>query len=282
MLKAMSTYVNARERLHPGLLDGLARGGAQAIEIFAARGHFDYTNPQHIREIGGWFKSSGVELHSMHSPMYDDDQWGRSGAPAINIACPERKGRIEAMDEIKRAIEVAETVPFRFLVQHIGISGEEFDEHRFDATLTSLEHLHAFAKPLGVRILVENIPNELSTPEKLLQVIRVGHFEDMGVCFDIGHAHLLDGVEPTFDRLKDYIRSTHIHDNMRDHDSHSWPGTGNIDWDNAMNLLRTAPQVPAMLMEINGDPNGDLDYSRLVPGKMQEAWKKLESAGPGA
>ena len=27
--------------------------------------------------------------------------------------------------------------------------------------MTSVEHLRAFAKPLGVRILLENIPNEL-------------------------------------------------------------------------------------------------------------------------
>ena len=44
MLRAISTYVYVKERLHPGLLDGLARGGAQAIEIFAARQHLDYAN----------------------------------------------------------------------------------------------------------------------------------------------------------------------------------------------------------------------------------------------
>jgi len=52
MLKAMSTYVYVKERLHPGLLDSLVRGGAQAIEIFAARQHLDYANrKQHVREI---------------------------------------------------------------------------------------------------------------------------------------------------------------------------------------------------------------------------------------
>ena len=52
MQKAISTYLYVKERLHPGLLDGLARGGAQAIEIFAARQHIDYANrKQHVREI---------------------------------------------------------------------------------------------------------------------------------------------------------------------------------------------------------------------------------------
>ena len=279
MIRAISTYVNVRERLHPGLLEGMARGGAQAIEIFGARGHFDYTNPQHVREIGGWFKSNAVEFHSMHSPMFADYNWGRDGSPAINIASIERKGRIEAMDEIKRAIEVAETLPFRFLIQHVGIGNEEFTEQKLEATLSSLEHLHAFAKPLGVRILVENIPNELSTAERLAEIIKVGHFEDIGVCFDIGHAHLLDGVEPTFDRLRDLIRSTHLHDNKRDRDAHLWPGEGNIDWDVAMRLLRSAPQIPALLMEVEGDPQGDPEFSKAVPAKMQAAWNKFEKAG---
>ncbi len=279
MLKAMSTYVHVRERLHPGLLDELTRGGAQAIEIFCARGHFDYTNPQHVREIASWFKGNNVELHSLHSPMFPDLDWGRSGTPAINIACIDRKGLIEAMDEIKRSIEVAEKIPFRYLVQHIGNGGEDFSDHKFDAVLTSLEHLNAFAKPLGVRICIENIPNELSTPERLLEFIHVGHFEDIHVCFDVGHAHLMDGVEPSFDRLKDHIRTTHIHDNLKDRDSHLWPGEGNIDWDLAMRLLRTAPQAPPLLLETAGHPEGDPEFGKLVPGKMQDAFRKLDSAG---
>lgn len=282
MLKAMSTYVHVRERLHPGILDGLARGGAQAIEVFAARGHFDYTDRQHVRELAGWFKNSGVEFHSMHSPMFADDDWGRSGAPPVNIACADRKGCIEAMDEIKRAIEVAESLPFRFLIQHIGIGGEAFNDRKFDSALTSMEHLRAFAKPLGVRLLLENIPNEFSTPDRLVEFLRISHFEDVGICFDFGHAHLGDGVEPEFDRLKEHIRSTHIHDNNRDRDAHLWPGEGSIDWQHAMEVLRTAPQVPPMLLEIEGDPHGSPESGRVVPEKMRDTWKRLESVGERA
>ena len=57
--------------------------------------------------------------------------------------------------------------------------------------MTSIEHLRAFAKPLGVRILLENIPNELSTPEKLVEMIRAAHFDDVGICFDFGHANMM-------------------------------------------------------------------------------------------
>src|SRR5919109_2713678 len=137
MQKAISTHVYVKERLHPGLLDGLARGGAQAIEIFAARPHLDYANrKQHVHEIADWFRTSGVPLHSVHAPMYADYEFGRTGAQPVNIADTDRGRRVEAMDEIKRALEIAEQIPFRFLVQHLGTGGEAFDDRKFEAAMT--------------------------------------------------------------------------------------------------------------------------------------------------
>jgi sugar phosphate isomerase/epimerase len=274
MRRAMSTLIYARrERLHPGLLDQFVAGGAEAIEIFAARGHFNYTDRQHVREVGNWFRSTGITFHSMHSPMYSDDEWGRGGGASLNIAAVEKRDRIAAMDEIKRALEVAEQAPFQFLVQHVGVSNESSDERKLEAAMMSLEHLHAFAKPLGVQLLVENIPNELSTPEGLIELLQAGRFGDIGVCFDLGHAHMSPGVKRAFDVLKDRIRSTHVHDNNGDHDSHLWPGDGNLDWSEAMELLRQAPHVPTLLLEIEGVEG------EKVSEKMAAAFGKLEAAG---
>ncbi len=273
MLKAVSTYVYVKERLHPGLLDGLAKNGVQAIEIFAARQHMDYANrKQHVREIAEWFHGSGIPLNSVHSPLYADYEWGRAGAPPVNIASTDRAARIEAMDEIKRALEIAEQIPFRFLVQHIGVSNEEFDERKFEAAMTSVEHLRAFAKPLGVRILLENTPNELSTPDRLVEFIRTSHFDDVGVCFDFGHAHIMTNVAEAFEILKGHIQSTHVHDNAKDKDSHLWPGAGSINWKEAMELLRSAPHTPPLLLELEGD-------EKVNPlEKLQATFDKLESA----
>jgi sugar phosphate isomerase/epimerase len=254
MLKAVSTYLYVKERLHPGILDGLARSGVQAIEIFAARQHLDYANRKaHVKEIAEWFRGSGIPLNSVHSPLYADYEWGRTGAPPVNIASPDRAHRIDAMDEIKRALEIAEQIPFRFLVQHLGVSNEIFDDKKFEAAMTSIEHLRAFAKPLGVRILLENIPNELSTPEKLVEMIRGAHFDDVGICFDFGHANLMTSVREAFEIVRNYVRSTHVHDNAKDKDSHLWPGAGKIDWKEAMELLRSAPQTPPLLFELEWD-----------------------------
>jgi sugar phosphate isomerase/epimerase len=272
MLRAMSTFVAVKERLHPGMLDRIVRGGAQAIEIFCARAHFDYTDRAHVKEIANWFAAHPVPLHSLHSPLFSDLDWGRDGTPPVNLAERDKKRRIDSMDEVKRALEVAEVLPFRFLVQHLGTPNESFDPGKFEAVMTAIEHLRAFAKPLGVKILVENIPNEISQPERLMELINVAHFEDVGVCFDIGHAHIMNTVAKDFDVLKDHILSTHLHDNGRDRDAHLWPGEGNIDWKEGMELLRTAPRVPPLLLEIEGAEGRD-----FVPD-MVKAFQALESA----
>lgn len=273
MQKAVSTYLFVKERLHPGILDGLVRSGVQAVEIFAARQHLDYANRKaHVKEIAEWFRGSGIPLNSVHSPLYADYEWGRAGAPPVNVASTDRASSIEAMDEIKRALEIAEQIPFRFLVQHLGTPNESFSDKKFEAAMTSIEHLRAFAKPLGVRILLENIPNELSTPDKLVEMIKTAHFDDVGVCFDFGHAHMMSSVSESFEILRSHICSTHVHDNAKDKDTHLWPGEGTIDWKQAMELLRSAPQTPPLLLELGEDEK----VNSLE--KLQRTFDKLETA----
>jgi sugar phosphate isomerase/epimerase len=153
------------------------------------------------------------------------------------------------------------------------VGNESSNEHKLEAAMSSLEHLHAFAKPLGVQLLVENMPNDLSTPESLLELLQAGRFTDIGVCFDVGHAHIMSTAKQAFGVLKDRIRSTHVHDNNKDHDSHLWPGTGTIDWTEAMSLLRTAPHVPPLLLEIEGVEGEN------ISDRMAEAFGRLEKAG---
>src|SRR5579864_4772993 len=159
MLRAMSTHVRVRERLQVSHLEAMVRGGAQAIEIFCQKEHFDYTDRARVREIAAWFREHPGLLHSLHSPIYSEPDYGRHMAPPVNVVDNEKRHRVTAMDEIKRAIEFAEHAPFRFLVQHLGVGKEKWEPHKMEYAITALEHLRFFAKPLGVTLLIENINN---------------------------------------------------------------------------------------------------------------------------
>jgi sugar phosphate isomerase/epimerase len=273
MLRCLSTHVFLKERLHPGLLELASRSGAEAVEIFAARQHFDYTSKTHVKEIALWFSANPVEPFSMHMPMFGDSEMGRSGSPAVNVVHPEKSRRIDAMDEVKRALEAAEEMPLRHLILHLGEREDRWSPRTLEHAMTAIEHLQAFARPLGVKILLENLQNEVTESVNLLEIVRIGHFKDVGVCLDLGHAQIGSGIAAAIGELSPLIRSTHIHDNHGQKDEHLWPGDGTIPWAETMKELRALPQLSAAVLEINYLPEESPEH---VASRAAETFKMLE------
>ena len=275
MLKAISSHVFLNHRLHPGLLDAFARAGAQGVELFAARQHFDYTSRPSIRELAEWFNGNPTEAFSMHAPLYADLEMGRGGSPAVNVIHPEKSRRIDAMDEVKRALEVAEQIRFRFLVLHLGERDDAWGGRALEHSISALEHLRAFANPLGVKVLVENLRGDVARPAHLVEILTAGHFQDIGVCLDVGHAHIGDGVAAALSELRTQVRSSHLHDNKGDKDAHLWPGDGTIDWDEALGGLKAAPQTPAGVLEIHYALGESVE---TVAEKAKRVFQKMDAA----
>ncbi|MBI3895669.1 MAG: sugar phosphate isomerase/epimerase [Acidobacteria bacterium] len=278
MQKAFSTYLFRESVLGVHLLDQVARAGFEWIEVYCSRQHFDYTNPGHVREIAEWFADSPVKLHSLHSPLSHDPE-GTSHHSVVSIAFVEKQRRQDSMDEIKRALEVAESVPFRYLVTHLGVPGEEYDLRKFDAALTSLEHLRLFASQRGVEILLENIPNELSTPGRLLEFFQHTHLRDLRVCFDSGHAQLDGNVREALAKLENSIAAVHLHDNGGTADDHRLPFEGILPWkDFIPNLARTAPEA-AWLLEFRDAERThyDLDKAAGVFARFERILEEREA-----
>jgi sugar phosphate isomerase/epimerase len=298
MQPGISTHVFFQHRLHSGLLDALAAAGAQIIEVFAARHHFDYTDAPAVRELAAWFRSNDVRA-VLHQPIYiseggrdfssaDAAQWSRHVAPNLDLIAAEKSRRIAAMDEVKRAIESAEQVPFAAIVLHLGLKDAAWDEPALERSLTAIEHLKAFAAPLGVRLLLQNLQNEVATPEHLLHVLKAGHFDSVGVCLDVGHLHLAmpaegaphdSGVAAAVDLLGSRIAQVHLHDNhgafahiSEMKDEHLWPGLGSIDWPSVSSALATLPAATPGILEIAGDRD---EPAESVTRKAEAAFREL-------
>jgi sugar phosphate isomerase/epimerase len=251
MQRVLSTHLFLNQRLHPGILELAERSGAQAVEIFAARQHFDYTSREHVAELATWFRANPLEPFSMHAPLFPDREMGRAGAPACNLLHPEKSRRIDAMDEIKRALESADQLHFRNLVLHLGERDDAWSQRSIEHGISALEHLGAFAHPLGVRLLVENLLSEVTTPAHLLIILEMGHIQNVGICLDLGHAHITVGVADAIATLGKNIVSVHVHDNGGQKDEHLWPGDGTIDWPAAAEALKALPAPPATVLEIH-------------------------------
>jgi sugar phosphate isomerase/epimerase len=194
--------------------------------------------------------------------------------------------RIEAMDELKRAIDVAEDIPFSRMIFHMGGPRENSDPRKRDAAFSSLEHLILHARHLGVTICLENTTSEMGAPAYLRAFVDETRLTDLRFNFDIGHANLADGAEgdriaESFAPLKDLVAGVHIHDNHGEKDEHLPPYDGSIDWESAVKLLKSAPggeNVPLTLeLKEKVGPDGistpqQLSSARKSVDRLEEEW----------
>jgi sugar phosphate isomerase/epimerase len=274
MKHVLSTHVLVGHRLNTVWLDKIRQAGIPEVEIFCAKQHLDWTDVAQVRELGHWFRDSELKLHSLHSPLYTDDVWGRSGPHAVlTITEPVKSKRHPMVDEVKRALEIAEIIPCRYLIQHVGVAGEEYDDRKVEAAFTALEEISLFARQRGVEVLLENTPNALSSAERLMIFNEQTHL-NLNFCFDIGHAHMNEGVENAYRIMRDRIRSTHIHDNNGEEDQHLFPFApgGSIDWRKSMDLLRSGGDRYPLLLELRevADMARPLEEVKRVFERLEE------------
>jgi sugar phosphate isomerase/epimerase len=272
MQRILSTYRYVSQRLSPTLLTEIARAGFSGVQIFCSAFHFNYGSPESIRELANSLNECGLTLHSLHAPTDRDSARGPGSGLAVSISEPERIRRQDAVDEVKRALDVAETIPFRYLVQHLGSSRQAADQRNLDAAFGSLEQLAVFAKHRGVAIALENTPSEIGAPVFLTRFVKETHLSDLRFCFDIGHAHMEGGAEAGFHLMRDRVVTAHIHDNHGEKDEHLLPWEGTIDWDAALGEFASMPEPLPLVLELKETAPGSpsLDQIRTVFDRLEQ------------
>ena len=127
MRRLLSSYPFISRKVTPELLGQIANAGFEGVELFCSRSHFDYTSRAQIQAMAEALNTHKLDLESLHAPNSRDLSATREGGTPLSICEVERVRRIEAMDELKRAIDVAEDLPYSHMVLHMGGSRETAD-----------------------------------------------------------------------------------------------------------------------------------------------------------
>ncbi|GAC1635827.1 MAG: sugar phosphate isomerase/epimerase [Candidatus Acidiferrum sp.] len=286
MQRILSTYLSISRKLTPDFFSQVAENGFTAVEIFCSRAHFDYGSKPEIQALKGMLEHHKLKLASLHAPTSKDASAMRESGIPLSVCEVERVRRIEAMDEFKRAIDVAEELPFPRMVIHMGGSRETADPRKRDAAFSTLEHLVLHAKHVGVTLCVENTLSELGQPAYLRSFVDETRLTGLRFNFDIGHAHLGDAEEPeriakAFEPMRDLVASVHLHDNHGEKDEHLTPYDGSIDWENAIPILNSAPEKNlAIVLELKEKTGADapdmteqLAAARTAMDRFEKAWR---------
>ena len=270
----VSTHLFHEKRLSREHLVEIAAHGFETVEVFATRSHFDYRDPDSVRQLAEWLGDTRLELHSVHAPIFEAMRDGKWVGSFSNASGDEARRKL-AIEETRAALEIARVIPFRYLVLHLGMPSVEKvppGDNQPAAARRSVEDIVEAAGAVGVKVAVEVIPNPLSMPAALCRLIEddLEDFE-VGICLDYGHANLLGDVAEAIETISGHLATTHVHDNAGKRDDHLVPFAGRIDWDVAMMSTQKVGYDGVLMFEV-ADSGNPLDVLK----KAAAARERLE------
>ena len=180
------------------------------------------------------------------------------------------------MREAELAFGVLKRIPAKYVVLHLGAPAKyssAADNNRAAAS-RSVEEICKVAEPLGARLALEVIPNDLSTASALIAMIdRDFEGSSIGICLDFGHAHLMGDVADTIELTAEHLITTHVHDNRAREDDHLVPYQGTIDWPAALvNMLKIGYDGTYLLELANtGTTAAVLEEARRARQRIERA-----------
>ena len=275
----VSTHLFHHERLGRDHFQAIAAHGFDMVEVFATRTHFDYHNPAAVADLQQWIAEAGLTLRSVHAPTAERFIAGVwSGSMSIASVDPALRER--AVRDTLQALYVARRIPIATLVLHLGIprmqprDAEVGAQDVRGAAKKSVEEIVKAAAPLGVRVAVEVIPNEISRAGSLVHFVE----EELdglgvGICLDFGHAHIDGDVVEAVETVSEHVIATHLHDNRGRSDDHLMPMDGTIDWAGALTAVQKIGYDGPLMFEVGAHGPAKDSLARLKKAREKmERW----------
>lgn len=263
----VSTHLFHDRRLTRDDLVEVAAHGFDAVELFATRSHFDYRAPAAVSELREWLHDTQVVLHSVHAPVMEAMRAGQ-WVGSFSIASGDEARRKAAVAEAEAALALAASIPFQYLVVHLGMpNGQRVPagDNQPDAARRSVIELVEAAARVHVRVALEVMPNPLSSADALVHAIEDSlEGEDVGICLDYGHAHLMTDVADAVETVSGHLWTTHIHDNNGKRDDHLVPYAGSINWDEAMMTTQKIGYDGTLMFEVGSNGGDAVDVLKRV------------------
>jgi sugar phosphate isomerase/epimerase len=261
----ISTQIHRSQQVTVDLLESIRKAGYKHLELFCNRPHLDFHDRALMRSIARWFKENALPPPSLHLPFVENV--GPTQRLWISVLEPERRHREAALDEIKKSLEISDHIELSYAVLHLGNPRDKFSPVAFELAYAAIAQIRAFS---GINVMIENIPNEISTFERIEEFRAVSQLPDIGICYDTGHGHLQE-IDPTFDN----VRATHIHDNNGEKDEHLWPFEGTLNWHALIEKLVLGNYKGTLTFEARGE---ELSKGGDVKGRLQDLWDEAQSS----
>lgn len=259
-----------KDELVPTLFRDFADHGAESLCIIDAWCIRMAEDSEFQKKLQEWGQNAGLLFTGSHAP------WGRDFDLNIAPDLPQY-GRVVDMhrDLLKKTADLGAKV----YVCHVGNpvygpgKGLADIPPLHDNARRMLEQLLPTAEKAGISLAIENgMAPTMDIPE-LRAYLKELSSPALGICFDTGHAHVVENpghrlkgrYDSVFDgwfgdppeyqnmcaELLEHIVAVHLHDNDGWRDTHSLPGDGTVNWETLFCQLASAPKLKDLEVEVN-------------------------------
>lgn len=260
MKVSLSTHLFVFHPLDDAVLSLFPEHGFSHAEIWAMPPHFPYGDEAAAELVAQAMARHGVRIASLHGPIYPDvrtckkDRW-------YSLASTDEARRLESVEANRKAAAWLGRHGGGTVVLHTGFPEGDWYPHRWNSLLSSMGELVESA-PGNVRFAVENTPVDSGRTDVILDIVSRFPEERVGVCIDLGHAHIQETVTGALKAAGRRLIHVHASDNQGEKDEHLVPGKGTIPWDRAIAALREAGFQGAFTIELRDSTRGDAPLYR--------------------
>ncbi len=198
-------------------------------EIYFNAEALDSYRSDDVVRLSAALRAHGLSI-TMHAPFMDLSPGG-----------VDSKIRHATSERLEQMLKVATIFKPLLIVFHSGYNKWFFDGNVdlwLQQSLITWRPLLAQAESAGIPIAFENVFEE--EPLSLARLLVTLNSPLCGFCFDTGHFNLFSTVsmQEWFHSLGIYLKSVHLHDNLKTFDDHLPMGEGTIDFDLFFRLIR--------------------------------------------
>jgi sugar phosphate isomerase/epimerase len=222
-----------------------------------------------VQSVARWFEENALPPPSLHLPFEEHMESGH--IREFSALAPDAGVRLKTIDEMKRCLEMAERIPLAYVVLHLGIPGQRFNPACFDYAYAAVAQIQAFS---GVRVLIENIENSISTIERVHEFVTLTKLEQVGVCYDTVHGYASGDAAAFASAPAGLIGALQLRD-CQGSERRLWPFAGNIPWPLFVEKLTISKFGGPLMFETE---DGDLARAHDTQMRLEELGAEAENS----
>jgi len=218
---------------------------------------------EEIRRIRAQLRALRLDLVDLHA----------SHGQTCHYYAVESAERRRGVALLLNRLEMVDALGGRAAVLHPPILPADGAEALWDACRRGVDEVEPFLRRTGLRLAFENLASHASW-DVIARLCDAYGADVVGLCFDAGHANLIEGGVGELDRLRDRIVALHLHDNEGQEDRHWHPFDGSMDWPAFASVLAASPYAGPLTQESNVRQLEDKDELRFL-GTARERGSRL-------